>query len=118
VHPEFLAQLAVGGVDGTLRARFDEPALRGRVRAKTGTLEHVASLAGYILRSDGRAPVVFALVANDVNDVPGARMAFDAFVRGVAAQADAKVAVGADATPSAESPTAEEGIAPRADLAR
>lgn len=89
VHPEFLAQLAVGGVDGTLRARFDEPELRGRIRAKTGTLEHVASLAGYILRRDGRAPIAFALIANDVNDVPSARVAFDAFVRGLVVEADA-----------------------------
>lgn len=89
IHPEFVSQLAVGGVDGTLRSRFVEPELRGRIRAKTGTLEHVASLVGYVLRADGRRPVVFALVANDVNDVPGARMAFDAFVRGVVAEVDA-----------------------------
>ncbi len=97
IHPEFVSQLAVGGVDGTLRSRFDEPELRGRVRAKTGTLEHVASLVGYVLRTDGRRPVVFALVANDVNDVPGARMAFDAFVRGVVAEVDA-------AKPAADAP--------------
>jgi D-alanyl-D-alanine carboxypeptidase/D-alanyl-D-alanine-endopeptidase (penicillin-binding protein 4) len=114
VHPEFLAQLAVGGVDGTLRARFDEPQLRGRIRAKTGTLEHVASLAGYILRADGRAPVVFALVANGVNDVPGARMAFDAFVRGVAAQVDA----GGEAKVEPRTADGEAGVAPGADLAR
>lgn len=97
IHPEFVSQLAVGGVDGTLRARFDEPELRGRIRAKTGTLEHVASLVGYVLRTDGRRPVAFALVANDVNDVPGARMAFDAFVRGVVAEIDAP-------KPTAEAP--------------
>ena len=78
----------------------------------------MASLAGYILRADGRAPVVFALVANDVNDVPGARMAFDAFVRGVAAQADGKGDAVANAALPAQGPTAEEGVAPRADLAR
>ena len=92
VHPEFLAHLAVGGVDGTLRSRFDEPALRGRIRAKTGTLEHVASLAGYILRRDGRMPVVFALVANDLSDVSGARVAFDTFVRGVVTRMDGEPA--------------------------
>jgi D-alanyl-D-alanine carboxypeptidase/D-alanyl-D-alanine-endopeptidase (penicillin-binding protein 4) len=89
IQPEFVAQLAVGGVDGTLRSRFDEPELRGRIRAKTGTLDHVASLVGYVLRTDGRRPVIFALLANDVNDVPDARAAFDAFVRGVVAEADA-----------------------------
>jgi D-alanyl-D-alanine carboxypeptidase/D-alanyl-D-alanine-endopeptidase (penicillin-binding protein 4) len=97
IHPEFLAQLAVGGVDGTLRSRFDEPELHGRIRAKTGTLEHVASLVGYALRTDGRRPLIFALVANDVNDVPVARAAFDAFVRGVVAEVDA-------VKPAAEAP--------------
>ena len=49
----------------------------------------MASLAGYILRNDGRRPVAFALLANDVNDVSGARAAFDAFVRGVVTEMDA-----------------------------
>jgi D-alanyl-D-alanine carboxypeptidase/D-alanyl-D-alanine-endopeptidase (penicillin-binding protein 4) len=114
VHPEFLAQLAVGGVDGTLHARFDEPRLRGRIRGKTGTLERVASLAGYLLRADGRPPVVFALVANGVQDVPGARMAFDAFVRGVAAQVDAS----SDGKTGAASAAVEAAVAPAAELAR
>ena len=92
VHPEFVSLLAVGGVDGTLRSRFKDAELRGRIRAKTGTLEHAASLAGYILRPDGRRPVVFALIANDVNDVPGARVAFDTFVRGVLTESDASFA--------------------------
>jgi D-alanyl-D-alanine carboxypeptidase/D-alanyl-D-alanine-endopeptidase (penicillin-binding protein 4) len=37
----------VGGVDGTLERRFGgDPAARA-IRAKTGTLRHVAALSGY-----------------------------------------------------------------------
>jgi D-alanyl-D-alanine carboxypeptidase/D-alanyl-D-alanine-endopeptidase (penicillin-binding protein 4) len=47
VQPEFLAQLAVGGVDGTLHKRFRQELTRRRVRAKTGTLDDVIALSGY-----------------------------------------------------------------------
>lgn len=59
----------VGGVTGTLTDRFDdarERAGRGVVRAKTGSLRDVTTLAGYLVTSDG-APVAFALVANQVS---------------------------------------------------
>lgn len=43
----FFAALPVGGVDGTLEHRFGgDPGAR-RIRAKTGTLRHVAALSGY-----------------------------------------------------------------------
>ena len=47
VAPEFLASLAVGGVDGTIRGRFYGDSV-GRVRAKTGTLSGVSALSGYV----------------------------------------------------------------------
>jgi D-alanyl-D-alanine carboxypeptidase/D-alanyl-D-alanine-endopeptidase (penicillin-binding protein 4) len=54
---------------GTLHARFDdiptEGAGRGAVRAKTGTLTGVHSLAGFTRTADGGL-VVFAFIANDV----------------------------------------------------
>jgi len=54
VRDAFLSSLAVGGQDGTLEYQFigNSPA-HGRVRAKTGTLGNVSSLAGYITRDDG-----------------------------------------------------------------
>jgi D-alanyl-D-alanine carboxypeptidase/D-alanyl-D-alanine-endopeptidase (penicillin-binding protein 4) len=67
VHPDFVAQLSEGGVDGTLRARFREPNVRGRVRAKTGTLQRVVSLCGYALRDGIEAPVAFAILVTDVD---------------------------------------------------
>ncbi|MGV1003339.1 MAG: D-alanyl-D-alanine carboxypeptidase/D-alanyl-D-alanine endopeptidase [Candidatus Nanopelagicales bacterium] len=49
--------LPVAGATGSLHARFDaaaEEKARGAVRAKTGTLTGIASLAGYASRPDGR----------------------------------------------------------------
>ncbi len=47
VAPEFLSSLAVGGIDGTIRSRFYGDAV-GLVRAKTGTLNGVSALSGYV----------------------------------------------------------------------
>lgn len=59
--------LPVSGFSGTLATRFDRAA-RGLVRAKTGTLSGVHSLAGYAVDADGR-PVVFAVMTDDADRV-------------------------------------------------
>jgi D-alanyl-D-alanine carboxypeptidase/D-alanyl-D-alanine-endopeptidase (penicillin-binding protein 4) len=87
VQPEYVAQLSVGGVDGTLRKRFRESSTRRRVRAKTGTLEDVIALSGYLLRDGGHAPLAFSLFFNGVagkQDV--ARRAADKLVESLAKQ--------------------------------
>lgn len=45
--PELLQSLAVGGIDGTIKGRFHGGAI-GLVRAKTGTLNSVSVLSGYV----------------------------------------------------------------------
>jgi D-alanyl-D-alanine carboxypeptidase/D-alanyl-D-alanine-endopeptidase (penicillin-binding protein 4) len=61
--------LPTAAADGTLHSRYDDPttegAGRGAVRAKTGTLTGVHSLAGFTRTADGGL-VVFAFIANDV----------------------------------------------------
>jgi serine-type D-Ala-D-Ala carboxypeptidase/endopeptidase (penicillin-binding protein 4) len=64
VYPEFLAHLAVGGVDGTLRSRFRRLKAQRMVRAKTGTLSAAVGLSGYVLPPGGSAPIVFAILVN------------------------------------------------------
>ncbi len=59
--------LPLSGFSGTLADRFDRAA-HGLIRAKTGTLSGVHSLAGYALDADGR-PVVFAVMSDDADPV-------------------------------------------------
>ncbi|MCL8251593.1 MULTISPECIES: D-alanyl-D-alanine carboxypeptidase/D-alanyl-D-alanine-endopeptidase [Aeromicrobium] len=62
---ELLADLPVSGFTGTLVDRFAGLATaRGSVRAKTGTLTGIHSLAGYAIDADGR-PVLFAVMSDD-----------------------------------------------------
>ncbi len=58
---EFMSSLAVSGIDGTLRKRFVKQPLQGRVHIKTGTLDHVRAMAGYVLSGKGRRFIVVVL---------------------------------------------------------
>jgi D-alanyl-D-alanine carboxypeptidase/D-alanyl-D-alanine-endopeptidase (penicillin-binding protein 4) len=62
-----VAALPVAGFTGSLTNRFDEafPAARGLVRAKTGTLTAVSSLAGIAVDQDGHE-MVFVLMADRI----------------------------------------------------
>jgi len=85
VNPDFIAQLSIGGVDGTLRGRFRAWAQRRAIRAKTGTLEAVATLSGYILAPPGRAPLAFSIMINGISGkVSAARKSLDKVVEACA----------------------------------
>jgi len=65
-HPHgrfFVESLAQPGEDGTMRHRYADPALAGRMHAKTGTIHGVQALAGYAERADA-ATLAFALLVN------------------------------------------------------
>jgi D-alanyl-D-alanine carboxypeptidase/D-alanyl-D-alanine-endopeptidase (penicillin-binding protein 4) len=64
----FVDQLAVGGVDGTLRNRFRSKRLKQKLRGKTGTLARAHSLSGVVLGDDGRPRLAFALVINGIGN--------------------------------------------------
>ncbi len=64
-RPDYLASLAVMGVDGTTRKRLRESEARGWIRAKTGTLDGVSALSGYA-GAVGRRPVAFSILMNDL----------------------------------------------------
>ncbi len=59
------ASLAIGGVDGTLRGRLKAPETKGKVQAKTGTLDDVSGLAGYVESPAGKH-YAFAFFFNDI----------------------------------------------------
>ena len=62
--PELAASLPLNGTDGTLRRRLRElPA--GTVRAKTGTLDGVVCLSGYVTLKDGTL-AAFSILINDL----------------------------------------------------
>jgi serine-type D-Ala-D-Ala carboxypeptidase/endopeptidase (penicillin-binding protein 4) len=65
IRPEFLAQLATGGVDGTIASRYQGDETKRRVRAKTGTLADVSTLTGYVFDTEGRRPIAFSILVNN-----------------------------------------------------
>src|SRR5881398_234646 len=65
-HPKrapFLAGLPHSGQPGSLLKRFGGTALEGRVIAKTGSIDRVNSLSGFIERPNGRT-ITFSIQAN------------------------------------------------------
>lgn len=85
IQPEFVAQLAIGGVDGTLHKRFYDQRARRSVRAKTGTLDDAIALSGYVLGPPGKGPIAFSILYNKVAGHAGsARIAADALVERIA----------------------------------
>lgn len=60
--PEFVSSLAIAGVDGTVRRRYAGKAESGRMHLKTGTMDDVSSIAGYVQARDGRRYAVAMLI--------------------------------------------------------
>jgi len=59
--PDFIASLPIAGLDGTMGRRAASP-VRGRAYIKTGSLEGVASIAGYVTAKSGQRVVVVCLI--------------------------------------------------------
>ncbi|QDG50942.1 D-alanyl-D-alanine carboxypeptidase/D-alanyl-D-alanine-endopeptidase [Persicimonas caeni] len=62
--PEYMTSLAVAGVDGTLERRMTGEQTTANVRGKTGTLNEVSALSGYLRTESGRL-VAFSVLFND-----------------------------------------------------
>ncbi len=70
--PEFSSSLALSGHDGTLSERFDDRQLTGQAHLKTGSLDHVAAIAGYMQSQSGRRFAVVVLQNHeDIHRGPG-----------------------------------------------
>jgi D-alanyl-D-alanine carboxypeptidase/D-alanyl-D-alanine-endopeptidase (penicillin-binding protein 4) len=75
--------LPVGGVDGTLRSRFNDARTNGNVHAKTGTLDQVSALSGYVTSAAGEK-MVFSIIVNGVKEPQARTGAIDQIVRNLA----------------------------------
>jgi D-alanyl-D-alanine carboxypeptidase/D-alanyl-D-alanine-endopeptidase (penicillin-binding protein 4) len=71
--------LPVAGVDGTMKRRLAEPGLRGHLWLKTGTLNGVRALAGYIEAKSGQR-YSFSIMINHLK-AASVRQAVDNLLR-------------------------------------
>ncbi|HQR12351.1 MAG TPA: D-alanyl-D-alanine carboxypeptidase/D-alanyl-D-alanine-endopeptidase [Casimicrobiaceae bacterium] len=78
---EFASSLAVAATDGTVQKRFQNGNVGGQALLKTGTLEGVKALAGYVIDAQSRRWIVVAII-NHPNAARG-QAALDALVQWV-----------------------------------
>lgn len=76
----------VAGVDGTLSGRFKDSPLKGKLWAKTGTLNEASALSGYLTGASGRT-LAFSIMVN------GHRPGSEAEIRAMDKIAEAVAAV-------------------------
>lgn len=79
IYPTFLDGLPIAGIDGTLKRRMKKTSAEGWVRAKTGYLDGVVSLAGYAGRRDGNV-LTFSFLYNGPRNEANVREAFDQLI--------------------------------------
>jgi D-alanyl-D-alanine carboxypeptidase/D-alanyl-D-alanine-endopeptidase (penicillin-binding protein 4) len=80
----FLAAFPVAGQSGTLKGRFSDGRLAGRVRAKTGSINRVNSLSGWLELPGGRTWTFSILLDNHTAETREALARIDAVVAALA----------------------------------
>jgi len=76
---DLYAGLPVSGESGTLRLRMDSELLKGKVHAKTGTIDLVSNLAGYWVKADQTLEPFVVFTESSLN-ATDARKKIDAIV--------------------------------------
>lgn len=67
IRPDMMASFSIVGVDGTMKKHWYHPReLTGLIRAKTGTLNGVSTVAGYLASTENET-LAFAIFSNGVN---------------------------------------------------
>ena len=79
IGTEFKASLSIGGIDGTLGKRFEREHEVNQVRGKTGTLNGVSCLVGYVRDVDGQEYAFAFLINNLAGGSYAAKMIQDRF---------------------------------------
>lgn len=72
VYPHLRPSLPIAGIDGTLRKRMRGTSASGNVRAKTGTLTGIITLAGYCTAANGH-DLCFVILNNGIMHAVNAR---------------------------------------------
>ncbi len=62
VMPEFVSSMSLIGLDGTFRRRARSDVVAGTAHLKSGTLNDVRAIAGYVLANDGKRYIVVMMV--------------------------------------------------------
>jgi serine-type D-Ala-D-Ala carboxypeptidase/endopeptidase (penicillin-binding protein 4) len=73
------ASLTIGSLDGTLKNRFVGTSASANVRGKTGTIDQVSSLSGYVNSASGEK-FVFSIIVNGVQQTSIRTKAIDEIV--------------------------------------
>jgi D-alanyl-D-alanine carboxypeptidase/D-alanyl-D-alanine-endopeptidase (penicillin-binding protein 4) len=84
-HPlsaELQASLPILGVDGSVKRRLKESPAAGRAHLKTGTLEGVKTMAGYVRSKNGKQWIVVFFINHPY--AKGGQDAQDALIEWVA----------------------------------
>lgn len=75
VGPAFISSLPRARAEGTMRRRFNDKRLANEVRGKSGLLNGVRTLSGYITDPETGRMVSYSILVNDIpSDVPGTRV--------------------------------------------
>jgi D-alanyl-D-alanine carboxypeptidase/D-alanyl-D-alanine-endopeptidase (penicillin-binding protein 4) len=79
VMPDFVASLPLAAMDGTMKKRLIGDPVAGRAHVKTGLLNDVRAMAGYVFDRRGKRKVVVMLMNHP--NAPDAELATDALLR-------------------------------------
>ena len=61
-RPEFISSLSITGVDGTAKRRLKYKSASGHAHIKTGTIDEVSAVAGYVHAASGREYIVAGIM--------------------------------------------------------
>jgi D-alanyl-D-alanine carboxypeptidase/D-alanyl-D-alanine-endopeptidase (penicillin-binding protein 4) len=66
--PEFVSSLPINGMDGTMRNRLRGSRMSGRMHVKTGSLNEVVAVAGYVYARSGKIYSAAGIVNHELAD--------------------------------------------------
>ncbi|MBS0307951.1 MAG: D-alanyl-D-alanine carboxypeptidase/D-alanyl-D-alanine-endopeptidase [Proteobacteria bacterium] len=79
--PEFMSSLPLAGYDGTMRKRVQQQGVAGNAHIKTGSLNEVRAIAGYVLAASGKRYAVVCFINH--GNAPRGQEAQDALLQWV-----------------------------------